>query len=88
MLVDLLRRDERETVPGGAEHEIEGRVGEEGVDQGGRIGTELDGGEAVLQQRQTAIEGADLERDRPGIDSGDARATFRRRAQASPFAMS
>jgi hypothetical protein len=88
VLADLLRGDERETVAGGTEHEIEGRVGAERVDQRRRVATELDGGEAVLQQRQSAVERAELERDRPGVDPGDARTTLRRGRQASPFAIS
>jgi hypothetical protein len=87
-LANLRGTDEREAIPGGTEHEIERRVGGERVDQGGRVGAELRGGEAVLQQRQSAVEGADLEGDRPRIDSGDARTTFRLQAQVSSFAIS
>ena len=84
-LADLRGRDEREPVPGGTEHEIEGRVGAERVDQRRRVGAELRGGEALLQQRQPAVERADLEGDGAGIDAGDARA----RGQASSsFAIS
>ena len=84
-LADLRRRDEREPVPGGTEHEIEGRVRAQRVDQGRRVGTELRGGEALLQQRQPAVERADLEGDGAGIDAGDART---RGQTSSSFAIS
>jgi hypothetical protein len=86
-LADLRGGDEREAIPGGTEHEIERRVGEERVDEGRGVVAELRGGEALLQQRQSAVEGADLEGDRPGVDSGDARTAFRRQAQVSSFAI-
>ena len=85
-LADLRGRDEREPVAGGTEHEIERRVGAERVDQRRRVGAELRGREALLQQRQPAVERADLEGDGAGIDAGDARTAS---AQASSsFAIS
>ena len=84
-LADLRGRDERQAVPGGAEHEIEGRVGAQRVDQRRRVGAELRGREALLQQRQPAVEGADLEGDGAGIDAGDART---RGQTSSSFAIS
>jgi hypothetical protein len=61
----------------------------ERVDQGRGVGAEVRGAEALLQERQTAVEGADLEGDRPGVDSGDARAAFPLAGQAtSSFAIS
>ena len=87
-LADLRGRDERKPVPGRTEHEIEGRVGAERVDQGHGVGTELRGGETLLQQRQPAVERADLEGDGAGIDAGDARTAYLRRGQVSnSFAM-
>jgi hypothetical protein len=88
-LADLCGGDEREAVPGRTEHDVERRVGAERVDQGCGIGPELRGREALLQQRQSAAEGADLEGDRPGVDAGDPRARLPRWAQASSsFAIS
>jgi hypothetical protein len=84
-LADLRGRDERQPVPGGAEHEVEWRVGAQCVDQGGRVGAELRGREGLLQQRQPAVEGADLEGDGARIDAGDARA---RGQVSSSFAIS
>ena len=87
-LADLRGRDERQAVPGGTEHEIEGPVGAERVDEGRRVGAEVRGAEALLQQRQPAVERAELEGD-------GARDRCRRRAdrvprpaQLSPFAIS
>ena len=84
-LADLGGRDERKPVPGGAEHEIERRGRAQRVDQRRGVGAELRGREALLQQRQPAVERADLEGDGAGIDAGDARA---RRQVSSSFAIS
>ena len=87
MLADLRGGDERETVAGWTKHEIEGSVGDERVDQRRRVGTKFRGGEARLQQRLSAVEGAEIEGDRPGIDPCDARALLRLQVQPSSFAM-
>ena len=87
-LADLLRRDERQAVAGRTEHEIERRVGAERVDQRRGVGAELRGAEALLQQRQSAVERAELEGDGAGIDAGDARTATPLAAQVSPFAIS
>jgi hypothetical protein len=88
-LADLRSGDEREAVPGRAEHDIEGGVGEERVDQRRGVGAEVSGAEALLEERQPAVEGADLEGDRPGIDAGDARPALPLGAQVtSSFAIS
>jgi hypothetical protein len=64
-------------------------VREERVDQRCRVGSELGGVEALLEQRDAAAEGADLEGDRAGIDAGDARTAIRPCAQPScSFAIS
>jgi hypothetical protein len=76
-LADLGGRDEREAVPGRAEDEVERRVGAQRVDQRRGSGAERRRGKLVLQQRPAAVEGADLEGDRPGIDAGDARPVSR-----------
>ena len=73
-LAHLRGGDEREAVAGRADDEVVRRVGEQRVDEGGRVGAEPGGGEAGLEQRPPAVERADAERDRPGINAGDARA--------------
>ena len=85
-LADLRGRDEREPVAGRPEHEVERRVGAERVDERRRVGAERRGREALLQQRQPAVERAQLEGDGAGIDAGDARTARLRRA--SSFAIS
>jgi hypothetical protein len=62
-------------------------VGAEQIDQRRGVGTELRGEEALLQQRQPAVESADLERDGAGVDAGDARAACPRQVSPS-FAIS
>jgi hypothetical protein len=86
-LAHLRRGYEREAVAGGTEHEIERRVGQQGVDERRRVGAELRGGEALLQQRQPAVEGADVEGDRPRVDPRDAWPALPPRCQASSFAI-
>jgi hypothetical protein len=83
VLADVGRRDEREPVARRAEDDVERAVRAQRVDQRRRVGAERGGGEAVLEQRQPAAQGADLEGDRAGIDPGDARTALRRAAQAS-----
>jgi hypothetical protein len=85
---DLGARHEREAVPGRTEHEIERRVGTERVDERRRVGAELRGWEAPLQERQPPVQRAQLEGERAGIDAGDARPVLPCRAQAIPFAIS
>ena len=87
MLADLRGGHERETVPGRTEHELEGSVGDERVDQWRRIGTEFRGAKARLEQRLSGVEDAQIERDRPRIDPCDARAQLRLQAQPSSFAI-
>jgi len=86
-LADLCGGDEREAVPGRTEHEVEGSVGDERVDQWRRIGTEFRGAKARLEQRLSGVEDAQIERDRPRIDPCDARAQLRLQAQPSSFAI-
>jgi hypothetical protein len=81
--------DERKAVARRPEDEVVRRVGPQRVDERRRVGAELGRAEALLQLRDAAVEDADLERDGPGIDAGDARAAVRRRPQAScSFAIS
>jgi hypothetical protein len=63
-------------------------VGTERVDERRRVGTELRGREALLLERQSPVQRAQLEGERSGIDAGDARPVLSRRAQAIPFAIS
>jgi len=87
MLADVRGADKRETVPGRTEHEIEGSVSDERVNQRRRVGAEFRRGEARFQQRLSAVEGAEIEGDRPGIDPCDARALLRLQGQPGSFAM-
>ena len=74
-LADPLGGNERQPVAGRAEHEVVRAVAGERLDQRRRIGTHGLGREAALEDHLAVVEHADVERDRPGIDAGDARQT-------------
>jgi hypothetical protein len=82
-LAHLRGGHERQAVPARAEHEVERGIRPEGVDQWRGVGPELRAAEALLEERQAAVERADLEGDRAGIDARDARPALPRRAQAT-----
>jgi hypothetical protein len=64
-------------------------VGRKRVDERRRVVAELGRPEARLEQRLAAVEDADLEGDRAGVDPGDARTAVRPRTQPScSFAIS
>ena len=68
----MLGGHERQPVAGGAEHELERAMLHERLDQRGRIGAHVLGGEGALEDHLAVIEHADIERDRPRIDARDA----------------
>ena len=77
-LADPVGGNERQPVAGRAEDDVERAVLHQRLDQRRRIAAHLLGGEAALQHRLAVVEHADVERDRPRIDSGDTRAAMDR----------
>ena len=71
-LADLRHRHEREPVPGRPEHELERADVRERRDEQLRIGADVGGAEAALEDHLAVVERADVERDRPGVDARDS----------------
>jgi hypothetical protein len=73
-VTDLLDRHQRQPVAGRADHELQrGVIGERRDEQAG-VGADLGGEEAALEDDLAASERTHVERDRPRIDAGHARA--------------
>ena len=83
-LADPLARNERQPVAGGAEHEVEGAVSHERIDERCRVERQIGRPEALVEQHLAAVERAHIDGDGPGVHASDPRTGRRLRRSLGP----